>query len=56
MADLNYRLQATDEKVARCLQLLSSMQAALTSDLVDATLREASAAATVTSHQGTGED
>jgi hypothetical protein len=46
VADLNYRLQATDEKVASCLQLLSSMQAALTSDPVEAMPREAPAAAT----------
>jgi hypothetical protein len=46
MADLNYRLQATDEKVASCLQLLSSMQVALTQEPVEAMPGEAPAAAT----------
>lgn len=46
MADLHFRLQATDEKVASCLQLLSYMQAALTSDPVQAMPREAPTVAT----------
>jgi hypothetical protein len=64
MADLNYRLQATDEKVASCLQLLSSMQGALTVEPVEVMPREAPAAATEEgpsmaqrlSQQGTDED
>lgn len=46
MADLNYRLQNTDEKVASCLQLLSSMQGALTVEPVEVMPREAPAVAT----------
>jgi hypothetical protein len=46
MADLNYRLQASDAKVERCLQLLSSMQGALTEEQVEEMPREASADAT----------
>jgi hypothetical protein len=41
MADLNYRLQNTDEKVASCLQLLSSMQGALTVEPAKVMPREA---------------
>jgi hypothetical protein len=32
MADLNYRLQATDAKVATCVHLLSSMEGNLARD------------------------
>jgi hypothetical protein len=46
VVDLHYRLQAIDEKVASCLQLLSSMQATLTSDPVEAMPMETPAAAT----------
>jgi hypothetical protein len=40
MADLNYRLQASDTKVERCLHLLSSMQGALIEDQVAITPRK----------------
>jgi hypothetical protein len=47
MADLNYRFQHTDEKVERCLLLLSSMQGALTEERTPEVMpREAPAAAT----------
>ena len=46
MADLNYRLQATDGKLASCLQLLFSMQVALAQESVEAMPGEATAAAT----------
>jgi hypothetical protein len=46
MADLNYRLQATDGKLASCLQLLFSMQVALAQESVEATPGEATAIAT----------
>jgi hypothetical protein len=46
MEDLNYRFQASDAKVERCLQLLSSMQGALTEEQVEEMPREASAGAT----------
>jgi hypothetical protein len=49
--DLHFRLQATDEKVAICLQTLSSMHEALSSDLAETTPMEEPTAAT-----GEGQD
>jgi hypothetical protein len=46
VADLHFRLQATDEKVARFLQILSSMHEALSSDPVETAPMEEPAAAT----------
>jgi hypothetical protein len=46
MEDLNYRLQALDAKVERCLQLLSSLQGALTEEKVAEMPRKASDDAT----------
>jgi len=40
MADLNYRLQASDAKVERCIHLLSSMQGAISGDQAAETPRQ----------------